>query len=206
MAAVKTVKVGIDYDEPMFPWYEYAHDAMISAGVVTQRCPLPKTWSPFEEYGLTLKEWVAVIDAEVEKGVEGMYGRPLHMAAVQAVRALHRAGFEVHLITARGQFGSVGEKIKDLTRKQVREYKLPVTKVHFAKDKRAVIRGLGIKYFLDDRPNHYLEGEAGGAQTYLLDATWNEDFDVPLDRRVRSTAEFAGRVMEQEMWEARLSR
>lgn len=188
-----TIKIGFDYDEPIFPWYTYAHQASLRAGIALPEHE-PTSWAPHETYGCTLEEWIAVLDAEVQKGYDGMYGLPCDPDAVAAVRKAHCMGFEVHIITARGSLGQYGDEIKRLTKSQKIREGIPGT-LHFAPDKFEVIRDLGLDYFIDDRPKHYEESVRAGADTYLLDATWNKDTDVPYGRRVYSTPEYVARIM-----------
>lgn len=195
---MKTVKVGFDYDEPIFPWYDYAHEASIAAGLTEPDAPPPTVWDPHSVYGCTLEEWYAVLDAEIERGIHGMYGRPVHRQVVEDMRRMYERGYEIHIVTARGQFGSKGAQIKRLTKRQLIAEQIPYTSLTFSDNKAKVIRELGLDYFIDDRDRYYLEAQEAGAEPYLLDAGWNRDFEVPKDRRVYSTSEYIGKVMDIE--------
>lgn len=192
-----TIRVGFDYDEPIFPWYDYAHDASVAAGLTSSDAPPPTRWDPHSQYGCTIDEWFAVLDREVEKGDEGMYMRPCKASSVEWVNRLYDGGYEVYLITARGSFGTLGHVIKDLTKRQIEREGIKNHGLYFAPDKMEVIRDLRLDYFIDDRPKHFAEAMEAGADAYLLDERWNRDFEVPYSKRVYSVPEFARRIVRR---------
>lgn len=189
------IKVGIDYDEPIFRWYDNAHEVSVAAGLARAEDSPPTSWDPHSTYGCTLEEWVEVLDAEVDKGLDGMYGRPVIPESVTAIRRLYSLGYEIHLITARGSFGAKGERIKELTRQQVIRAGIPNDGLHFAHDKVPICQELGIDYFIDDRPKYYEDLTKAGIACYLLDAPWNQDMDVPVFKRVSNLTDFTNRVV-----------
>ena len=195
---MKTIKIGIDYDEPLFPWYDNAHQVSIAAGLTTADQPPPTRWDPHSEYGCTLEEWIAVLNAEVEKGRDGMYAWPPKKDAVDAVRRAYGLGYEIHFVTRRGAFGAHGTKIKRLTKTQLIMESIPFDGLWFASGKKtATISRLGLDYFLDDRADHYFEASEAGAEAYLLDERWNRDLEVPEGRRVFSTAEYIDLIIRK---------
>lgn len=191
------IKVGIDYDEPLFPWYDYAHDASVAAGLTTQEQPPPTSWDPHSHYGCSIDDWYEALNQEVLKGADGMYGRPLKPGVVDDLRRLYTKGYDVHIITARGSFGAFGERIKRLTVQQLIRENVPYMKLHFAPDKHQVIKDLGVNYMLDDRPKHYMEAESAGAETYLLDERWNQDFWVPASRRLYTLRQYVDLIIDK---------
>lgn len=192
------IKIGIDYDEPMHPWYAGAHRASVEAGLHPEDGPMPTSWAPHETYGCSLEDWVAVLDAQVMRDDHGFYGDPLIPSAVEAVRRAYTIGYEIHFVTARGSFGVNAERVKRITQMQVMRENVPHTSLRFARDKFKAIRDLGLHYFLDDRPKHFEEALAAGADTFLLAAPWNEDFQpfVRKDRVVKSTEEYINRILD----------
>lgn len=188
-----TIKVGFDYDEPVFPWYDYAHKVSVEAGLTSPDAEPPTRWDPHSHYGCTLEEWVAVLDAEVDKGVHGMYGWPVKHTAADAIRKLYSMGYEVHIITARGQFGEKGETIKRLTRSQLLREKIPYTSLHFSREKHIEAEEIGLDYFIDDRPDYVEAVREVGVEAYLLDERWNQDHET--DFRVYSTSEYVERIL-----------
>jgi hypothetical protein len=180
------IKVGWDYDEPICPWYDLAHQASLDAGIALPEHE-PTSWTPHETYGCTLEEWVEVLDNEVLKSEGGMYRHPLDQDVKWQLHRVALAGFENHIVTARGSFGENGERVKELTRQQIEREGLPVTTVTFNKNKAEVVNSLGLDYFIDDAPHNYEDLVANtDAEIYLLDERWNQDLVVPEDRRVRA--------------------
>ena len=53
--SILTVRVGWDYDDVLFPWYDLAHAANIAAGTALPEHE-PTSWAPHEDYGITLEE------------------------------------------------------------------------------------------------------------------------------------------------------
>lgn len=194
----KTVKVGWDYDEPVFPWYRLAHAASLEAGIALPEHE-PTSWAPHEHYGCTLEQWVEVLDNEVLKGQGGMYAFPIDETTKWQFHRLANAGMENHVVTARGSLGSLGEIIKDLTRAQIDREGLPVTSLTFNKKKAEVVNSLGLDYFIDDAPHNYedLVENCPNTEVYLLDATWNTDLVVPEGRRLFSAEEYVDVILRK---------
>lgn len=191
-----TIKVGFDYDEPLFPWYDYAHDASVATGLTTMDQDPPTVWDPHSHYGCTDEQWFEVLDHEVLLGDLGMYGRALKPGVVADMYRLKNRGIEIHLVTARGQFGTYGERIKQLTWEQVKREQVPYTTLTFTQDKFTTIRDLGLDYFIDDRPRYFDQAVDAGADAYLLDERWNQDFPVEDSRRVFTTRQYIDLIVK----------
>jgi hypothetical protein len=193
-----TVNVGWDYDEPIFSWYDFAHEASIAAGLTTADAPGPTSWSPHDHYGCTPEEWYAALDAEVLKGLDGMYGRPAKPEAVAQVKRAHLLGYNNYVITARGSFGTLGDRVKAITRSQVIRDNLPVNGVYFAKNKVAKALELNLDYMIDDAPHNFTDLYEAGVNVFLLDERWNRDFSVPEGRRLYSVEEYVDLIARNE--------
>jgi hypothetical protein len=194
-----SIKVVIDYDEPIFPWYDYAHDTALAAGLADEETEPPTQWDPTTVYGCEQQDWYDAIDAEIEKGHMGMYARPIKPGVRAQLLRLKRRNIEIHVLTARGSFGPLGERIKWLTQAQIINEDLPIDleNVHFAKKKLPVLFDiLGDEkktdlFYLDDRTNYIEEAWlAGFYSSYLLDERWNQDAYVFEKNRVYSTRQF----------------
>lgn len=188
-----TIICAIDWDEPVHPWYDYAHDAAVEAGLADPDGEPPTKWDPTTVYGCDLQAWYDAIDNEVRKGPKGLYGRPIKPGIRWQFQRLARRDIEIHVVTARGQFGSLGEQIKELTLQQITREKLPVTQVHFTKNKLPVLKKIDADFYLDDRTNYVEEALANHIGAYLLDERWNQDAP-PSIPRVFSTREFVDKV------------
>lgn len=192
------IKVGFDYDEPIFTWYDYAHDVSVREGLADPQGEPPTEWDPTTTYGCTLDDWYDVLNREVLKGNDGMYAWPVNPDVVKMMRYMYATGrYEIHLITARGHFGSYGDDIKRLTQSQIIREGIPYDSLTFTEDKGREIRLRGLNYFLDDRDKYFTEAEEAGAEAYLLDERWNRDFEAPPGRRVASTEEYIRRIMNR---------
>ena len=58
------IKVGFDYDEPIFPWYDSAHIVSVRAGLADPDGEPPTQWEVTTTYGCSRQEWV---DVEVDR-------------------------------------------------------------------------------------------------------------------------------------------
>ncbi len=195
-----SVSIGLDFDEALFPWYDLAHEASVRAGIVPEGVS-PTTWAPHEAYGVTLEEWVAVLDAEVLKD-DGMYHTLIDPDVVHQVKRMYNRGYDIHIITARGQFGELGDRVKQITKSCIIRSGLPYTTLNFAKNKVPIAQALGIDYFLDDAPHNFDPLVEAGINAFLLDERWNRDHPEifrPEGRRVHSLKEFCDMVMDREL-------
>ena len=194
--SVTPIKVGWDYDEPICKWYDLAHKASIEAGIALPEHE-PTSWTPHETYGVTLEQWVEVLDNEVLKGDGGMYAAPLDENTKWQLHRLADAGHENYIITARGSFGTLGHLVRDLTLRQIEREGLPVVDVRFAHDKVEAINDLRLNYFIDDAPHNYepIAKYCPNTEVYLLDERWNRDFEVPEGRRLFSIEEYVDIIL-----------
>lgn len=207
-----TINVGYDFDEPIFKWYDLAHQASVKAGIALPDHE-PTSWAPHETYGCSLEDWVAVLDNEVLTG--NMYHQPFDQDALESVKEIYSNGFNVHVITARGSFGSndeVRKKIRQVTKSEIIRQGLPFNSLLFAKDKVPVAKRLELDYMLDDAPHNFWPLLEAGVNVFLLDERWNrEDTSVtpfvageypkpgdPAGRRLFSTRQYGELILAQQ--------
>lgn len=176
------LRIGVDIDDVLYPWYDAAHRACVTAGITNDVTPL--TWSPFEEYGCTDRVW---FDTLVAAGVEVYVGPPID-GALDALARLREHGHEVHLVTARGAFAN-GLHIKRWTVEWLADWDVPHDALHFCGAKDVV----QVDAFVDDRAKHCDELERAGIPTWLVDRPYNRDHDHP--RRVQHVSEFVDAVL-----------
>lgn len=207
---MKTINVGFDFDEPIYKWYDFAHQASIKAGIATLEHE-PTSWAPHETYGCTLEEWIAVLDNEVLNG--DMYHQPFDPEALRNIKRMYSRGYNIHIITARGSFGELGERIKQITKSEIIKQGLPYTTLNFSKDKVPLALALGLDYMIDDAPHNFTPLLEAGIDVFLLDERWNRDmtevtwYDRRIDRepgdprgrRVASTMDFCNLVMNESL-------
>lgn len=170
-------RVGVDIDEPLFPWYDLAHKACEQAGIANG--VTPTSYAPFEDYGCTRQEWLDALDVARKNG---MYLRAPIGGAAAALWKLTHAGHSIHLVTARGQFAG-GARIKADTARWLYEWNIPHDSLTFAADK-SLIR---VDYFIDDRMEHLNEVGAANdpiAALFLIDHPTNRGCDDRIAFRV----------------------
>lgn len=180
------LRIGVDIDDVLFPWYETAHTICEAAGITNGATPT--TWSPHEQYGCTLDQWLEVLSDATVDGT--LYGGAPYPGTVEALTRLRDAGHTVHLVTARG-FLAHGDLIREQTIKWLADHAIPHDTLTFSKRK-AVVR---TDYFIDDSEKNVKElaDLHDGPIVYLLDQPHNRHFYWP--RRIYSFTEFADDIL-----------
>lgn len=179
---MSALRIGVDIDDVLYPWYDSAHRACEQAGITNG--VTPTSWAPFTEYGCTDQAW---FDTLLAAGIEVYVGAPLD-GAVEALARLQEHGHEVHLVTARGGFTN-GLQIKAWTIEWLDAWQVPHDALHFCRAKDVV----QVDAFVDDRPQHCDELERAGVPTWLVDRPYNREHDHP--RRVQHVGEFVDAVL-----------
>lgn len=177
------MRVGIDIDDVIYPWYRRAHELCAHAGITNGVEPV--TWRPFEEYGCSLEDWVAVLVA----AGRGVYTEQPYPEARGALGRLVDAGCEVVFVTARGSFGSNGAAIKGWTRDWMAEHLGDIPhELFFSPDKTAI----PTDWFIDDRVDHVRDLTLARVNAYLRTQTWNAHSGLP---RVDDLERFADIIL-----------
>jgi FMN phosphatase YigB (HAD superfamily) len=179
----RTLTVGIDIDDVLFPWYDLAHEASTRAGITNGITPT--SWAPFTQYGCTDQEWFDVLSDALH---DGMYEHHPIPGAVDALHRIADAGHSIHIVTARGLLNH-GLAIKAATVAWIEAHDVPHVGLHFTGDKTMVRTDV----FIDDHPRHVEGLEAIGVPTWLVDRPYNQD--CPHPRRVTHISEFADSVI-----------
>lgn len=178
-------RVGVDIDDVLFPWYDRAHTASVTAGIA-DILHTPHTWHPYREYGCEPQAWydalaVATLDGTLYAG-EPMPG------VVDALTRIRDAGHTVHLVTARGHLAH-GAAIKTQTIQWLDEHTIPHDTLTFSRDKTVV----PCDWFIDDNVDNATAVAATGARAYLHRQPWNlHNRTLPV---VRDMTEFAELVI-----------
>jgi 5'(3')-deoxyribonucleotidase len=167
------MRIGIDIDDVLYPWYATAHAICERAGITNG--VTPTSWRAYEEYGCTDQVWFDVL---AEATVSGeLYGAAPFDGVVEHLERLRAAGHTIHLVTARG-FMQHGSLIRMLTVDWTEEHGIPHDSLTFVKDKRLV----DVDLFLDDGPHNYDQLDAADVAVYLFVAPHNV-----ADRETRRT-------------------
>lgn len=193
---ISEFRIGVDFDEVIYPWYARAHRACEIQGIIPSTFQgVPVTWFPYEEYGITKQKWLRAIGIAATDGY--LYSASPMDGAVEALHELKGAGCALYVVTARGN-GTLpnASLIRQLTDEYIEKWDLPIDGIAYTRDKEAVARSLGLTHAIDDHLLNYEAFEAAGATAYLHDQPWNLLADFPV-RRVPSLAAFAERVLQK---------
>ncbi len=181
------MRVGIDVDDVLYPWYKQAHQACISAGITNG--VTPTKWAVHEDYGCSLEEWVEALSEATLDGT--LYHGEPYPGAVEALERIKAAGHTIHLVTARGLLQH-GTLIKEHTYRWVADHLSHVVdSLTFSKDKTVV----PVDTFLDDNLGNYERLVQHGVPAWLLTQPWNAVAGDGLVFRVSSVGEFADLVI-----------
>lgn len=180
------MKIGIDIDDVLYPWYATAHLLCERAGITNGA--KATTWAPHESYGCTRDQWHDVLAAGAISGE--LYNQTPYAGVAFQLLRLQAEGHTVHLVTARG-FLANGDLIKRHTVEWLAEHRIPHDSLTFSKDKRLVVTD----WFLDDAVHNY-DQLLGHTNVRLLVAEHNQS-DPRCERlRVASVVEFVDLVLD----------
>lgn len=180
------MRIGVDIDDVLFPWYEKAHQACVDAGITNG--VQPTTWSPHEEYGCTAQDWFDVLEEATLNG--SLYSGPPYLGAVDALWRLQNAGHTIHLITARGFF-VFGDLIREQTIEWLEHHDVPHDSLTFSQDKTAI----PVDVFIDDSAKNCAALVAAGVRTFMVNQPHNTHADHEL--RVDHICEFVDQILAE---------
>jgi hypothetical protein len=180
------MRIGVDIDDVIFPWYEYAHELCVQARITNGVTPM--SWSPFLEYGCTIQDWLDVLEVATMDGT--LYSGEPYLGAIEALWRLRDAGHEVHLVTARGFF-NFGELIREQTVSWLADWDVPHDSLTFTKDKTSV----PCDVFIDDSAPNVAALTAAGVRTFMLTRPHNAT--DPYELRVGHVAEFVDLILAE---------
>jgi 5'(3')-deoxyribonucleotidase len=181
------MRLGIDIDDVLFPWFTTAHAICEAAGITNG--VVPSSWTCHEDYGCTLQEWLDVLAAATRDG--SLYAGAPIPGSVEALHRLADAGHSLHIITARGFFAH-GDLIRRHTVEWLADYGVPHDSLTFVKDKTLV----RVDAAVDDSWKNVQALTAAGVPTWLVDAPHNQD--AVHHTRVPSVVEFAEAILSKK--------
>lgn len=182
------MRLGIDVDDVLFPWFDKAHAACERAGITNG--VTPTRWACYEDYGVTLDDWLVVMESATLDG--SLYSGEPYPGAIDALHALHEAGHTLHIVTARGFFQH-GDLIRRHTVEWLADNNVPHNSLTFTKDKTFV----RVDAFVDDSWKNVSELVAAGILTWMVDAPHNQADEY--EHRVPSVVEFAEAILAMEV-------
>lgn len=187
MTATHPLDIGLDLDGVGYDFLGSLRQFLVSStGRHASELPDAVRWEFYEDWGLTLQEFLAHCHAGVDAGVVFSYGPPIHRYA-QLVARLRTAGHRVHLVTDRA-FGAAGAS-QAATRHWLARHNIVVDTLTFSADKTCV----PTQVFIEDKLSNYDALAAAGVHAVLLNRPYNQ---VPDDgrRRVDTLEQFADLV------------
>lgn len=184
----------VDIDDVLMGTMQAIHRLAFEAGL--HDGSVEPQWRGWEAYGCEEQVyWDLWSDFALS---DGYVTTPPIEEAAQAVRRLHFAGHNIHLVTARG-FMNHAEDIRRWTVEWVEEWAIPHRSLTFAQDKPAAAIELIARPFdfaIDDSPKNVQALRDAGTEAYLLTHSHNRDHQgLP---RVETVSEFADLTLQEE--------
>lgn len=177
---MSALRVGVDIDDVLFPWYDTAHRICEAAGITNG--VQPTSWAPYAQYGCTDQDWFDALEAATLAGT--LYAGDPIPGTVAALQQIADAGHSIHLVTARGFFKH-GHLIREATILWLGEHQVPHHSLTFSKDKTLIRADI----FIDDSAANVLDLHAAGVDTWMVNRPHNSTYEH--DQRVDHIQEFA---------------
>lgn len=163
------MRVGIDLDGVCYDFAASVREYLCqhARSHTPDACGDATRWEFYEDWGLTLAEFLDVCHAGAGAGVIFTHGDPYPNVA-EAFQRIRAAGHTIHVVTDRG-FGEAGAS-EAATRAWLDRHGLRFDSLTFSADK-TVVR---LDVMVDDKPANYDALEAAGVDVYLLTRPWNK--------------------------------
>ncbi|MGH3628212.1 MAG: hypothetical protein ACRDRL_12345 [Sciscionella sp.] len=152
-------------------------------GFRREDCPPAKRWEFYEDWGLTLQEFLQVAHDGVNAGVIFTFGEP-DAGSSEALHMIKAAGHSVHIVTDRS-FGDPGVAAH-ATIAWLNKHDLAFDTITFSSDKCSA----NVHLMVDDKLANYHALDNAGVWTWLLDRPWNQSSDNSIIR-VESILDYA---------------
>lgn len=185
--------IGIDYDEPIYPWMEAQHRLCIAAGLALPDSPVPSTWYVYDEYNCSPDAWYEVLGQGAIDGT--LYTDPVDPVTIKQMYRLKDAGHRIHIVTTRGALQH-GARIRALTHEQIEREGIPHDAITFTTQKGLI----HVDYALDDHPKNLADWTNSCPNLFLLDTSHNQAYSGPVPR-VFSMEEFVDNILIRESQE-----
>lgn len=160
------LRIGVDIDDVLYPFYDQAHLASISAGITNGITP--STWSPYTDYGCSDQEWFDALSGPTLDG--SLYFADPFPGAVEAMQEMADRGWLLHLVTARGALAH-GELIRKHTIDWLHAHQIPFDSLTFSSDKTIV----DVDVFIEDHPKNAEALVKVGRKVVLIDRPYNRE-------------------------------
>lgn len=181
------MKIGIDLDGVCYDFAASVRRYMEDTQCDTTQCSEALRWEFYEDWGMSLGEFLDCFSKGVNTGTIFWYGDP-HPGTREALQTLREYGHTLHIITDRS-IGSPGIAAYS-TLRWLAEHNIPYDTITFSKDKTVV----PTDFMIDDKLENYDELDGVGCEVWLFDRPWNQ---APGPRRrVYSIEEFVQAVLD----------
>lgn len=181
------MRVGVDIDGVLYDFVDSLKAYLVTIGYSAQLCTPATSWEFYEDWGLTIGEFIEAANRGVDVGIVFGFGSPF-TGSREALMRLREAGHTVHLVTDRF-FGAPG-RAAELTHTWLAKHGLGYDSITFSADKTIV----DVDVAVDDKLANYDALDRTGCVAWLYDRPWNQDADTRR-HRVASLGEFADKVL-----------
>lgn len=176
------MRVGIDLDGVCYDFAASLRTYLADCTEHCAPCPEPTRWEFYEDWGITLGEFLDHCHAGADAGYIFAVGDPFPRVR-EAFQWIKSAGHSIHIVTDRA-FGKPGVS-QAATINWLATHSLPFDSITFSADKTVA----NVDVMVDDKPSNYEALCAAGVEAYLLTRAWNKH--VPDARRVLDLLHFA---------------
>jgi hypothetical protein len=177
------MRVGIDLDGVCYDFAGSLRKYLVSRSLrQPHECPDAQRWEFYEDWGITLDQFLDHCHAAVDAGIVFKTGTP-YSGTREAFQAIKSAGHSIHIVTDR-TFGKPGASAA-ATLGWLARHGLEFDSITFSADKTVA----QLDVMVDDKPSNYAALEAAGVEAYLLTRPWNQH--VENARRVLDLLHFA---------------
>jgi hypothetical protein len=181
------MRLVVDIDDVLYPWYEIAHTICDERGVTNGNRPAAD-YNPYTAYGITREEWFSALEPATLSGA--LYAGEPSPGVIESLRNLQGEGHTIHLATARGWLPH-GAIIKAHTARWLYEWGVPYDSLSFTRDK-TILDG---DVWVDDSPKNYDAVWNRANVCYLVSQPWNMSVDAGIFR-VEDFNHFAQTILE----------
>jgi 5'(3')-deoxyribonucleotidase len=183
-----TLKVGVDLDGVCYSFDDSLRlSLVVNRGYNPEACPPSTRWEFYEDWGLSLAEFLSAFAEGVDTGIIFAQG-DAYPGTREALQRMIDAGHELHVITDR-TVGTPGIA-EGATARWIAEHLPTMKSLTFSRDKTVVPTDM----MIDDKPANYHALEAAGCDAWLFNRPWNQSA-TEITKRVNSLDEFADMVI-----------
>lgn len=191
---MKSLKLAIDLDGVCY-WFTqslrmYFHEVL---GKPLEEMPAPTIWDFWDEWGMTMQEWLDGFNNGVREGHVFRHGDPME-GVVDGFADLREMGHSIHIVTSRPMEGGIRNTWEWLDEQGLKYDSLTVLQ-----DRKCPKTIIDFDVLLDDLPDHCVDAVEAGKQAVVFSGplnAYNCEANYPnwTGRRVDSWDEFVRMV------------